>query len=208
MDEEQHPDPPTGNIIQLDLSQLCELIQSRSEEDQPGPSRPINSDELKKLKEEVDIVLTDLVQHQHHKQFLSTAIKSNTPPPGLTPKLNLTAKGQTDALTTRVTSILKESGLQVTFQLLEHHGTMVNQCKQKADDIRKKMEAIAHNAPSPAEKEKLAELAKKLASESQEKAKKMALDLKDKRERRKRDREDKTSSDSPNTKKTQDGGTQ
>ena len=109
-----------------------------------------------------------MVQHEHHEQFMASALKNNKPPPGLTPKVNLTAKGQTSNLLNRVDSILKEAGLQIVNQLLLHHQEESTACKTKAEKIRLQMEECAKNAHTPFEQKSLLELAIKLAKEAQE----------------------------------------
>lgn len=79
--------PPTRNLINHELSQLCALMHTPSDEAQPGPSRETESSELKKLKTKLELTVMDLVQHEHHKQFMIDALKANKPPPGLTQKL-------------------------------------------------------------------------------------------------------------------------
>ena len=69
-------DPPTRNLINLELSQICDLVQSRSDEDHPGLHRPQDPTKLEKLKTELETALTDMVQHEHHKQFMAAAMRN------------------------------------------------------------------------------------------------------------------------------------
>ena len=73
--------PPTGKLINLQLSQLCAMMHSKSEEDQPGPNRQPEHQELQKLKVDLEITLKDMISHEHHKEFMVLALKSNNPPP-------------------------------------------------------------------------------------------------------------------------------
>ena len=73
--------PPTGKLINLELSQLCTMMHSKSEEDQPGQSRQPDHQELQKLKVELKTTLKDMLSHEHHKEFMVLALKSNNPPP-------------------------------------------------------------------------------------------------------------------------------
>ena len=104
-------DAPNENLINLELSQICDLVHSKSDDDQPGPSTIRDPKELQKLKNELESTLTNMVQHEHHKQFMAMALKNRKLPPGRTPKINLTAKGQTQELTNRVDNILLTTGL-------------------------------------------------------------------------------------------------
>ena len=161
-------------------------MHTASEEAKPGPSTEPSTIELKQLKAVLESTLGDLVQHEHHKQFMVSALQANKPPPGLTPKINLMAESQTAELSSKVDNILKEAGLQIAHELLEHHNTESGKCKSKAEKLRQRMEECARTA-HPSNKQLLTELAVKYAPEAQENAKRMALDLCNKREKRKRD---------------------
>ena len=86
MADENITDPPTGNLINLELSQICDLVHSKSDEDLPGPSNPRDPKELQQLKSELETALSNMVQHEHHKQFMATALKNENPPQASCPK--------------------------------------------------------------------------------------------------------------------------
>ena len=139
-------DTPKENLINLELSQMCDLVHSKSNDDQPGPSTTRDPNELQKLKNELESTLINMVQHEHHKQFMATALRNQKPPPGLTPKINLTAKGQTQELTSKVDNILLTSGLEIVKELHDHRSNERHTCRTKAEEICKKMEEHARNA--------------------------------------------------------------
>ena len=78
MEDEHDQAPPTGNLINLEL---CTLMHTASEEVQPGPSTEPSTTELKQLKADLESTLGDLIQHEHHKQFMLSALQANKPPP-------------------------------------------------------------------------------------------------------------------------------
>lgn len=75
-------------------------------------------------------------------------------------------------------SIFKETGLQIACELLEHHTIESQKCKSKAEGIRTAMENCAKTA-HPTNRDLLTELAVQYATEAQEQAKKVALNLKE-----------------------------
>ena len=86
MADENIKDPPTGNLINLELSQICDLVHSKSDEDLLGPSKPRDPKELQQLKSELETALSNMVQHEHHKQFMATALKNEHLPQASCPK--------------------------------------------------------------------------------------------------------------------------
>ena len=76
------------------------------------------------------------------------SFKAKKSPPGLTPKIYLTAKGQTPELAEKVNHILTEEGLQIVQLLNDHHASLNDLCKRKAEETRESMEDMAKNAPS------------------------------------------------------------
>lgn len=104
MDVELSQVPPTGNLINLELSQLCALMHYKSEEDQPGPSKQADTNELQKLKNDLETILKDMVLHEHYKQFMAQAIKANHPHQALHPKSILLLKAKPLTLQKRSTS--------------------------------------------------------------------------------------------------------
>ena len=79
--------------------------------------------------------------------FMVQSIKARKPPPGLTPKINLTTKGQTPELTEKVNFILTEAGLQIVQLLHNHYATLSDLCKGKTEETRESMEDMAKKAP-------------------------------------------------------------
>ena len=114
-----------------------------------GPSHLPDLKQLKDLKSSLELTLKDFIQHEHHKQLMVQSIKAKKPPPGLTLKINLTAKGQTPKLTEKVNHILTEAGLQIVQLLHDHHASLSDLCKRKAEEIRESMEDVAKKSPPP-----------------------------------------------------------
>ena len=144
------------------------------------------------LKSSLELTLKDFIQHEHHKQLMVQSIKAKKPPPGVTIKIHLTAKGQTPKLTEKVNHILTEAGLQIVQLLHDHHASLSDLCKRKAEETRESMEDVATkplpSSPPPTHKQtQLTELPIKHTNDAQACVKQLALDLKTKREKRKRD---------------------
>ena len=124
------------------------MVQSASDENQAGPSKPHNQGQIKLLKSDLQQSLNDMVLHEHHRKFMATAITKDQPPPGLTPKVNVTAKGITNELSSKVERLLKDTGLQIVHLLYEHHEEQSLASRKKAEEIRNKMEACAKKCPN------------------------------------------------------------
>ena len=66
------------------------------------------------------------------------ALKNGKAPPGLTPKLNLTAMGQNESLTKKVNAITEEAGLAIVCTLQEHYTSQATELKGKAEELKSK----------------------------------------------------------------------
>ena len=76
MEVDRHRSPPTGNLINLELSQLASIIQTKSDDDIPGPSHLPDLKQLQELKSSLELTLKDFIQHEHHKHIYGAVYQS------------------------------------------------------------------------------------------------------------------------------------
>ena len=177
---------PMEEGLSLNITGLVNLVNTRSDKELPGPSTQATaSPTIDGLQSDLTETLTQLVRIEHHNKQMSDALRNGKAPPGLTPKLNLTAMGQNEPLTKKVNAITEEAGLAIVRALQEHYQTIAGELKAKAEEIKSTMERIL-NEYSGNNKATLREKLVTATTKAQEEATKVANELREKRLKRKR----------------------
>ena len=125
---------------------------------------------------ELETAALDAIKINHHLKMCKEALKTNTPPKGLTPILNLTTQGQTSELEAAVKAELVKSGLEVCWLLKLHYITLMEQTNQKIGELQSAMNDISDSG-STTENETLKSICQKRFADISKKCEDKSQDL-------------------------------
>lgn len=137
-----------------------------------------------------------MVKAEHHCRQMTDALKAGKAPPGLTPRLNLTAMEQTDTLIRNVDRVIQDAGLKIVDLLQDHYKQLGAKLKSKAEDSRTKFERVLREYKG-SNKDELKARIQKAIDDAQVSAMKAATELTNKRNKRKCPLEEATGTEEP-----------